>query len=433
MSTKFTPDALTNEKAKSLKSTKFWRDLGSSSALIWGACKSNGLTFYNVAFEKKTQTFKCNCASRKYPCKHAVALFMLFSDQPNVFIVKEKLPEWISQWLSKEKNIRPLDTPEAEKNKAENRQKNFSKRLEQMLAGLDELENWLIDTLRQGVASLQQQPQSYWNEISARLYDAKLSAIGNRLRVLSTLIKVNENWPTLVVEELTTYYLLIRGLRRMEELPLNFQQDLLTYAGVTTRKEDLFKYGQSTKDTWMILGVEEKEEENLRVRKAWLFGYETKRYGLVLDYAFGNKAFEKNYKAGNVFIGTAVYYPSNAPLRIAIKEKHVLENRIKRIVGFDSLSSYLTYFTQILAANLFHLTFPCSIEKVTPVLDKGILKLIDAQQTVISLQCSETVKWKILTASGGEPIHVFGSWTGTTLIPLSMSIQNQFMVLNYSK
>jgi len=42
-----------------------------------------------------------------------------------------------------------------------------SKRLDQMITGLEELDNWLQDTFRQGLASLEQQPFSFWKEISA--------------------------------------------------------------------------------------------------------------------------------------------------------------------------------------------------------------------------------------------------------------------------
>ena len=105
MSLKLAPDSATADRAKKLTTTKYWRTLAGNSSVIWGECKSNGLTFYKVAFQKKTQTFKCNCASRKYPCKHAVALSILLTDQADVFTITEELPEW----ATKEEN--PLDQP----------------------------------------------------------------------------------------------------------------------------------------------------------------------------------------------------------------------------------------------------------------------------------------------------------------------------------
>jgi len=283
--------------------------------------------------------------------------------------------------------------------------------------------------LRQGIAALEQQPLAFWQEISARMYDAKLGAIGKRITSLPLLVGTTDKWPDKVLSELTAIYLLIRGLRKMEELPLNIQRDLLTHAGVNTRKEELFQYGQPVKDTWMILGVTEGVEDNLNYRRTWVLGHETNRYGLILDYAFGNNPFPFTYRAGNVFVGNAVFYPSNGPLRIAIKDKNVLDRPLKRIVGFPNFTAYLDFYAQNLAANPWQLAFPCSIEQVEPILDKETLYLKDQQENLIPLVQLKTVKWKILAASGGQNIHIFGEWTGERLRPLSLTINERFITL----
>lgn len=429
MSLKLAPDIATADRAKKLTSTKFWRTLAGNPSIIWGECKSNGLTYYKVAFQKKSQSFKCNCASRKFPCKHAVALSVLLVDQPDAFVITEELPDWVIDWLNNGTPSGKISTPEAEQAKAALRQKNFSKRLEQMIAGLDELENWLLDTLRQGIAALEQQPYSFWKEVAARMYDAKLGAIGKRIKGIPVLIGTDDTWPEKVLIELTAFYLLIRGLRKMEELPLNIQQDLLGVAGVSTRKEELFQYGQIVKDTWMVLGITEGVEDNLNYRRTWVLGYETKRYGLILDYAFGNAAYTANYSAGNVFVGNVVFYPSNAPLRVAVKDKQVLDRRIKRLIGFPSFAAFLTFYASNLAANPWQLSFPCSIEDVMPILENGTMFLIDKEQNKIPVLNEAQSKWKLLAVSGGHPINVFGEWSGDCLLLFSLSIDQNYIFL----
>lgn len=429
MSLKFVPDPATADRAKKLATTKFWRILAGNPTLIWGECKSNGLTYYKVAFQKNKQVFKCNCASRKYPCKHAVALTILLAEAPDAFEATQEKPEWVTAWIAKGAPTQKITTPEAAQAKAALRQKTFSKRLAQMVAGLDELENWLLDTLRQGIAALEQQPYSFWKEMVARMYDAKLGAIGKRIKNIPLLIGIGDVWPEKVLIELTSFYLLIRGLRKMEELPLNIQQDLLALAGISTRKEELFQYGQIVNDTWMILGMVEGVEDNLNHRRTWVLGHETKRYGLILDYAFGNNPYVTNYKRGNVFVGNVAFYPSNAPLRVAIKDKQVLDRRIKRIIGFPNFSTFLEFYAQNLAANPWQLSFPCSIEAVIPVLDKGILYLIDKEQKIIPLFEEAAIKWKLLAASGGHRINVFGEWSGDRLLLLSLTINQTYISL----
>jgi len=429
LSLKLAPDSATADRAKKLTTTKYWRTLAGTSSVIWGECKSNGLTFYKVAFQKNKQTFKCNCASRKYPCKHAIALSILVTDQPDIFTTTEDLPDWIKEWVEKGAPAAKDQTPEQAQANAENRQKNFSKRLDRMVAGLDELENWLLDTLRQGIAALEQQPYAYWTNISARIHDAQLSAIGKRIKNIPVLIGSDDDWPAKVLSELTAYYLLIRGLRKMDELPLNIQRDLLSVAGVSTKKEELFQYGQTVKDTWMVLGQIEGVEEKLNYRRTWVLGFETKRYGLILDYAFGRHPYTANYRKGNVFVGQVVFYPSNAPLRIAVKEKLVLDRKVKRIIGFKTFKEYLTFYTQNLAANPWQIAFPCSIEEITPIIEKDQLILLDKDQKIIPVFQNENAKWKILAASGGHAVNIFGEWSGEKLLPLSLTIGNQFIAL----
>lgn len=423
------PDPATADRAKALASTKYWRELVGNPSIVWGACKSSGTTYYKAAFEIKSQSFKCNCKSRKYPCKHSLALGAIFSAQPDAFSVSDTLPDWVSDWLADGTPTGKNYTPEEEQAKAENRQKNFSKRLVTMEAGLNELENWLVDSLRQGLATLEQQPYSYWKEISARVHDAKLSGIGKRITAIPVLIKTDEKWPEKILEELTSYYLLIRGLRRMDELPLNMQQDLLKYSGVNIRKDDLFQYGQTVKDTWMVMAMLEGEEDNLRFRRTWIYGWKTAAFGLILDYAFGNKAFERHYKRGSVFEGSVVYYPSNAPLRLAVKEKKLLDRTIKRIVGVANFDLFLDFYAATLAANPWEISLPCSIENVQPVLDEKQLFFIDEQQKKIPVLNEEEIIWKILAISGGQSINVFGEWTGAFFIPMSISINEQYFSL----
>ena len=429
LSLKLAPDTATADRAKKLTSTKFWKTLAGNPSVVWGQCKSSGLTYYKVAFDLKAQSFKCNCASRKFPCKHALALSVLLVEQPDAFVVAEEIPDWVQEWQSKGAPSGKVYTPEEEQAKADLRQKNFSKRLNQMAAGLDELENWLLDTLRQGIAALEQQPYAFWKDISARMYDAKLGAIGKRIKNLPVHIGTDDNWPTKVLSELTAFYLLIRGLRKMDELPLNIQQDLLTNAGVNTRKEELFQYGQPVKDIWMILGVTEGVEDNLNFRRTWVLGHETKRYGLILDYAFGRNPYQFNYKPGNVFVGNTVFYPSNAPLRIAIKDKNVLDRQLKRLVGFPTFVDYLDFYATNLAANPWQLSFPCSLEQVQPILQADQLFLKDKDDNLVPLFQDERTKWKILAISGGHPINIFGEWSGDQLLPLSLTKDNRYTAL----
>jgi len=306
----------------------------------------------------------------------------------------------------------------------------FSKRFDLMSAGLEELETWLLDTFRQGLASLEQQAPSFWTDIAARMVDAKLGGIARRLKRLGLLIGNEDKWYEKVLAELGNLYLLIQAFQRIEELPIPLQKDLLSIAGVNTRKEELLQEGLSIKDVWMILSVAEKTEENLRSRKTWLYGWKSNRFALVLDFAWGRSDFTEKYTVGKVFEGMVLYYPSNVPMRVIVQEKRFIENRpIKRIVGFPSFSEFLDHYSTTLAANPWLLDYPCAMEQLSLTLFNEKLQLTDKDNLQIPLLLSTSKQWKILALSGGHPVHLFGEWSGQQYVPLSLSVDGQFFVL----
>jgi hypothetical protein len=361
-----------------------------------------------------------------------LALSLLKAQSPDAFQEVNQVPDWVSGTSAKSELV-ATKISEADQKKAALRQKNFSKRLDQMRAGLDELEHWLLDTLRQGIAVLEQQPYSFWKEISARLVDAKLGAIGKRLKNLPTIIGVDERWPELVLSELATYFLHIRALKKMEELPLNIQQDLLSFAGVNIKKDSLIQNEEPVKDTWMIIGQIEGVEDSLNFRRTWLLGLETRRFAMILDFAFGNNPYPTDYKRGSVFEGSIIFYPSNSPMRAIIQDKKILNRTLKKILGFDQFKSFLDFYSNSLAANPWQSLFPCSLTKVLPVMKKEQLFLIDQNQKIIPSYISSENTWLILAASGGQAIEVFGEWTGTELIPLSFTINQRYISLSNLK
>ncbi|RZM28645.1 MAG: SWIM zinc finger family protein, partial [Sphingomonas sp.] len=53
-----------------------WSGVGISDdgALIWGECAGSGANPYRVMADLRDMGSKCSCPSRKFPCKHALAL-----------------------------------------------------------------------------------------------------------------------------------------------------------------------------------------------------------------------------------------------------------------------------------------------------------------------------------------------------------------------
>lgn len=104
----------------------------------------------------KNVAFKCSCPSRKFPCKHGLGLLFLYAAQAEQFKEADE-PEWVTSWLSKRE-----EKAEKKEQKAQNdtpvdeaaQAKRQAMRHQKVLNGIDELEIWLKDLLRNGLINI---------------------------------------------------------------------------------------------------------------------------------------------------------------------------------------------------------------------------------------------------------------------------------------
>src|SRR5947209_15658324 len=91
------PDASAQRAARSLASRPSWPAAGSGPDLLWGECRGSASAPYQTAVDLSGPAYRCSCPSRKFPCKHALALLLLWSDGsvPDA----AGLPDWVGSWL----------------------------------------------------------------------------------------------------------------------------------------------------------------------------------------------------------------------------------------------------------------------------------------------------------------------------------------------
>lgn len=431
--TALAPSSADLEKAKPLVSPKKWRVLSTNEQVVWGEVKSNGAAYYKTQFIPKTKQFKCNCPSRKKPCTHILALMTLYLENGIGFKSEQKTPSWVADWLlikdHPENNIR---TEEQEANLAALRLKNREKRLRQMEEGLNELNLWLKDVVRQGLASLEVQPPEFWEEIAGRLVNAKCGKLARRVRNLSTLFGTS-NWHEKMLAEIGELYLLLKGFKNIQQLPPALQQEMLNQAGINVKKEELTEI-KGVHDTWLVIGQTEGKDEdtNLFYRRTWIAGEKTKKVALLLEYAWGSNPYETNFKPGNQFRGEVVYYPSSFPLRVGLRNFQTIAEPFF-VNGYANFSIFSKKYAAAVGSNPWLLVFPAILENVVPIFEKGIFYLIDEHKKMLHLKTDETTAWKMLALSGGQPITVFGEFENQAFQPLSAILTDQFIVLKDAK
>ena len=207
--------------------------------------------------------FSCTCPSRRRPCKHTLALLLLWSQGQ---VTDTLAPPPVEAWMSR----RPAPSPVASSGSHEvsdtrrvsdtssgptpgselappadaidaqppsdtsgavsdtsggsgdamgdgrgsgdatepgspdtpDRDRGRDERVERMFAGLAELDRWLDDRMRTGLADPALARYGTWDQLAARLVDAQAGSLANRIRRLAGLVGASPDWHSDVLAEL---------------------------------------------------------------------------------------------------------------------------------------------------------------------------------------------------------------------------------------
>lgn len=416
------------EDARAIARMRYWETLEGNEKVLHGLYRtkrSRYTTIVDLRHEKPA--FRCNCRSRKNPCKHSLALLILLEEQPDAFRVIDAFPEEVDTWLKRrDSRLLPKERSEEEEAElAELRQKNWEKRLQQMSKGLHDLELWLQEVVRVGLADLHGRDVSYWEEWGAALVNAKLGSLAKRVKALPRLFQ-QADWHESLLGELGDLYLLVKGFQHIEQLPMELQQELFNTLGVNVKKEEVLKEA-AVQDRWRVLAKHEGAEENLTFRRVWLFGEATGDYALLLDFAWGGQGFPQDWQTGTVLNGELCFYPANFPQRALVKQ-FTLEHAPFEAVGFPDLLSFHAAYRAAIARNPWLNLFPACLGQIRPFLEGEKLFLGDLND--LQLPCrveQEQLEWQLIALSAGQPIQLFGEWDGTTFLPLSAVVEGRFI------
>lgn len=416
-------------RAATLADPVFFRDTGRVQAIFFGTMPAGELT-HRVVFDAEKKRAHCSCPFFPKPCLHARALEQL-TRQTGLFPEQAALPAWAQALTDR----RPADARIRLSNadqRARDTQKRRFERLERAARGFDDLEAWLLDLLRRGLATAVSEDPRFAEGIAARAADASMTSISRRLRLLAELPANDPDWAERTLETLADCYLAVRAFRRRAELPEALLHDLQTFLGMAIRKDEVLTAGERLHDTWAVLGRREEPVENqLSVRRTWLLGARTGRYALLLDHAFGSAAgFPPGFAAGESVAGTLVFYPSAFPQRaLAAGDLHTLPKKMENWPGFPDVETFAAAYAASLGARPWLDFFPAAFPAVTPVIQAGRVLLVDAAGRGLPLAGLDSDGWKLLALGGGRPVGVFGEWDGAALRVLNVAAEGRIVVV----
>ncbi|MBV6440710.1 MAG: hypothetical protein DYG98_12615 [Haliscomenobacteraceae bacterium CHB4] len=418
-------------RATLLAEVEFFPQRFISEKIIFAEMPAGEDVVYGVAVHLKYHNFYCTCPFYPKPCTHALALKTLFDRKgETIFTPVNEIPEWAGALSGGVPAVALAKTSASATADRTKRQRRFE-RLERTANGFDDLEAWLLDTTRRGLATVVSEDPKWYEGIAARMADASMSGLSRALRMLGQIPSAEPDWAEQAAGVVADCYLAIRAFRKRDTLPESLLCDLQNFIGINTKKEEVLASGERVQDIWAIAGqIEEPVEDKLLARRTWLIGGKTRQYALILDYAFGGAGFPPGFKPGGIQQGTLAFYSSAFPQRALVVDDFIsIPKKMEKLPGFPDLETFAEAYSTALALQPWLQIFPAAFSEVTPYFRNGKFFLIDPDKKSLPLKIGEIAGWQLLALSGGFPIGVFGEWDGMELKPLSAVAEERFVVL----
>ncbi|NND07267.1 MAG: hypothetical protein HKN87_12890 [Saprospiraceae bacterium] len=294
-------------------------------------------------------------------------------------------------------------------------------RLQLMQRGVQQLSTWLSDLLRVGLLEYDFSPDSL-QELAGRMVDAKLAGIARRIRLLSELNKSDKHWKRDLLQALTKLHLFTVNFQKLDSQSAIFQQTLLSVAGFIIKKEQL-PQEEAIVDHWVPWGISHSQEENLRVRRCWVAGMNSKRVAMLLDFAWGRTDYTQEYHYNKTYTGALVYYPSTFPMRAQLFNPQVEKKSAGRLPSFQSFETFLLQYAKAIARNPWIGSFPAAFSGMQVIRNEGAFYLLDKNGGLLPIDGSNDLCWALMGAGAGhhDDLQLFGEWSGFELAIISFS------------
>jgi hypothetical protein len=443
------PDEASAKAARGLLSPSKWPRLGHDDSAAWGECQGSGSKPYQTQVDLSGPVFKCSCPSRKFPCKHGLALLLLRAQDPGRFTAGEP-PEWVRAWLEgrrerAEKQAQKQEQRQAvaqagedtvagdgagaAKAAADNAARQ-ARRWQRIEAGLQELSRWLADRVRQGLAAQTAGMAGEWRAMAARMVDAQAGALSGWLMAAADdIVDAGPEGPRRLLARLGRLQLLIDAVAQREHLSEAERADVRAMLGWPLDRDEVLGGGEGVDDVWDVLGqITEEREGRLVERRVWLHGRGSGRRALLLDFSHGTAGFETSWLTGQARPGRLVFFPSAAPLRaLAVQRDAAGVPSSVDGIGADGDQE----LDRAAAAMAVHPWLP-----LWPlVLSGAVLREVDGTLwagcggIALPLAVPTDQVTTLLAVSGGWPVRLCGEWDGRVLRLLTLQGDDDLWLL----
>ncbi|MEU1430024.1 DUF5691 domain-containing protein [Nocardia sp. NPDC005746] len=468
------PDAASLTAARKLRGK--WSGTGIHDTALWGLCKGSGSRPYQTIVDLAGPAYKCTCPSRKFPCKHALSLLLSWSagEVPAADAVGDFAADWLGGRAARAaKKAAPEAKPAAASGAT------ADQRRARVTAGLADLDTWLTDQVRTGLAQSDRSMRAF-ETVAARMVDAQAPGVAATLRQLP-LATSHSDWPRLLLREYARLHLLAAAHTRLDELSPGLRASVRTHIGYQTPAESV-RTEPAIRDRWQVLGVRTTAEDGLYTRRVWLRGRASGRWALILDYHHGSPAFPNDTPAPGFQVDANLhFYPAAAPLRAVWGDRHEdipepfttipqpgfagAKNRGDHVgaatgstgdplesdsvavdsrAAFDpaiaggssdsiaatptgaepdrrpgSIAAALDEQARALGADPFLRSWPVLLVDVVPVRGEKGWEIVESGGDALPVSTAEGEPWRLLGLSGGHAVTLLAEWTVDGVVPVA--------------
>ena len=446
------PDASSLAAARRLARPGPWSDTGSTDTLVWGKCQGSGKAPYQVSVDLTEPAFRCSCPSRKLPCKHGLALLMLWVEGSGSVQDAAEAAGFAADWAA-ERAARATSRTAGRAARADRapdptaQAKRLEERLALMTSGMDDFARWLGDLARGGTASVRSHPYAWWDTTAARLVDAQLPGLADQVRSMASDVATRSDWPDHLLAAMGRWWTVTRAWSQREAADDDAAGDLRTVIGWSVSTESV-RQRDSVTDRWTVLGAHRTDDGRLQQQRTWLRGQASAETVQVLDFAAGGQVLPMARVVGSVLDATLARYPGRAVHRALFVDEPVLSDARGGLAGAGSIDAAHARAAATWGVNPWAWRVPVALEHVrATVLDGGggagraggqrgpasaaalvPAALVDEAGDALRLT-EDSPAWQLLALTGGHPTDVFAELEGQRARPLSAVVDGELVAL----
>lgn len=415
------PDASSLAAARTLARPGPWSDTGSTETLVWGKCQGSGRTPYQVSVDLAGPAYRCTCPSRKFPCKHALALLLLWVRSDGAISEAAEVADFAGAWAAERADRSAAAAARAaappKEVDAEARTRRLEERRATMSAGVEEFARWLTDLTRGGLAAARRQPWTWWDATAARLVDAQLPGLADQLRAMAGDVTTRPDWTEHLLVEAGRWWTAVQAWRRWDALDDDTRGDLRVLLGWAQTREDVVGRGTTT-GRWQVLGAHRTDDGRLQQQRTWLRSHESGETVQVLDFAVARQPLPVGHLVGSVLDAELAHHPGHAPRRASFVGDPAAVAQGAALPPGDTLTAALDRLAGTWAVNPWAQRTPALVTgSLRPPTEDRPALLVDTDGRGLPLLGEEP--WELLARTGGQVTDVFGELEATGFRPLA--------------